>query len=169
MNYFFSLNKMEYVRGSRPAGCILCLIRDHSPEVVDLTVFSDDLFAVTVNLYPYNPGHIMVFPNRHVVDVRSYTPQEDRRLSALTNHFLTVIDSTHAPAGFNVGYNMGATAGASIDHIHLHIIPRFPREIGIADLVAGKRVLIEEPRTTRERLILALKTAPVPPCERCAQ
>ena len=89
MNYFYSFDKMEYVQGKRPDGCILCLIRDHSDEVVDLSVYSDELFTVTVNLYPYNPGHVMIFPNRHIVDIRQYTDAEQRSLADLTNRVLT--------------------------------------------------------------------------------
>ncbi|MBU8914210.1 MAG: HIT domain-containing protein [Spirochaetales bacterium] len=157
MSYFFNFNKMKYVRGPRPSGCILCLIRDKSSEVIDLTVYSDELFTVSVNLYPYNPGHVMIFPNRHLVDVRKLTSAEDQRLSELTRRFLTVLESTHSPAGFNIGYNMGSSAGASIDHLHLHVIPRYPKEVGIADLIAGKRVLIEDPRITQARLIEAVQ------------
>ncbi len=157
MSYFFNFDKMKYVRGPRPSGCILCLIRDKSSEVVDLTVYSDELFTVSVNLYPYNPGHVMIFPNRHLVDVREMTTAEDQRLSELTRRFLNVLESTHSPAGFNIGYNMGSSAGASIDHLHLHVIPRYPKEIGIADLVAGKRVLIEDPRVTQSRLIAGVQ------------
>ncbi|MCK4516207.1 MAG: HIT domain-containing protein [Spirochaetaceae bacterium] len=157
MSYFFSFDKMKYVRGPRPSGCILCLIRDKSSEVIDLTVYSDKLFTVCVNLYPYNPGHVMIFPNRHLVDVRELTTAEDRLLSELTRRFLNVIESTHSPVGFNIGYNMGSSAGASIDHLHLHVIPRYPKEIGIADLIAGKRVLIEDPRVTQARLIDAVQ------------
>jgi ATP adenylyltransferase len=152
VSYFFNFDKMKYVKGKRPDGCILCLIRDKSPEVVDLTVFSDDLFTISVNLYPYNPGHLMIFPRRHLEDIREYTEQEERRMSDLTRRCLSLLEETHQPSGFNIGYNMGAVAGASIDHLHLHIIPRYPREIGIADLVAGNRVLIEDPRVTRDRV-----------------
>ena len=156
MSYFFNFDKMEYVKGTRPDGCILCLIREKSSRVVDLTVYSDDLFTVSVNLYPYNPGHLMVFPNRHIEDVRDFTPEEEQRASQLTRRVLDVLDLTHQPSAYNIGYNMGASAGASIDHLHLHIIPRYPREIGIADLVAGARVLIEDPRVTQRRLRDAL-------------
>ncbi len=156
MSYFYNFDKMEYVKGPRPPGCILCLVREKSALVVDLTVYSDDLCTVSVNLYPYNPGHLMLFPNRHVEDVRDLSDEEDRRVTALTRCFLDVLDTTHQPAAFNVGYNMGASAGASIDHLHLHIIPRYPREVGIADLVAGKRVLIEDPRVTQRRIMDAL-------------
>ena len=157
MSYFFNFDKMKYVKEKRPEGCILCLIRDRSDEVANLIVYSDELFTVSVNLYPYNPGHVMVFPNRHIEDVRRLTVGEEERSNQLIRRFLDVLDRTHQPAGYNIGYNMGASAGASIDHLHLHIIPRYPREIGIADLVAGKRVLIEDPRVTQERLIGALE------------
>jgi ATP adenylyltransferase len=152
VSYFFNFDKMKYVKGTRPNGCILCLIRDKSPEVVDLTVFADDLFTISVNLYPYNPGHLMIFPRRHLEDIRVYTESEERRMNELTRRCLAILETTHQPSGFNIGYNMGAVAGASIDHLHLHIIPRYPREIGIADLVAGNRVLIEDPRVTRDRI-----------------
>ncbi len=156
MNYFYNFDKMKYVKGDRPAGCILCLLVEQSPNVVDLTVYSDQLFTVCVNLYPYNPGHLMIFPNRHIEDIRDYSPEEDERVARLTRKFLDIVDSTHQPAAFNIGYNMGPSAGASIDHLHMHLIPRYPREIGIADLVGGTRVLIEDPRVTRDRVIAAI-------------
>jgi ATP adenylyltransferase len=107
---------------------------------------------VSVNLYPYNPGHLILFPRRHVTDLRQLSPEERLELEALTDACLTVLDSTHAPGGYNIGYNMGLVAGASIDHLHLHVIPRYPREIGIAELIAGKRVLVEDPRATMEKV-----------------
>ncbi|WP_455382409.1 HIT domain-containing protein [Salinispira pacifica] len=152
MEYFFNFEKMTYIKGPRPVGCILCLIRDESPDVVNLTVYSTAHFIAAVNLYPYNPGHLMVFPRRHLLDIREYTREEEDDLSRVNRLLLDALDRTHAPRAFNIGYNMGPVAGASIDHIHLHIIPRYPRETGIADLLAGKRVLVEDPMRTTERL-----------------
>jgi ATP adenylyltransferase len=151
-DYFFSFEKYAYVKGTKPARCILCLIREQSPQVVDLTVFRDELFIVTVNLYPYNPGHLLLFPTRHLVDIREYTDEEERRLTELTRYFLDLSEAIHHPVGFNLGYNMGQPAGGSIDHLHLHLIPRYPHELGIADLIAGKRVLVEEPQETARRI-----------------
>jgi ATP adenylyltransferase len=158
--YFLSFDKMSYVQGRRPAGCILCLIRDRSPEVVDLSIYRDECFIAAVNLYPYNPGHLLVFPSRHLEDVREYTAEEERRLCALQRWLLALLDGACSPHGYNVGYNMGGAAGASIEHLHLHIIPRYPRETGIADLVAGRRVLVEDPRETARRLRAAAAQAP---------
>jgi ATP adenylyltransferase len=94
----------------------------------------------------------MVFPCRHLEDVREFTAEEERHLCALQRWLFGLLDGACAPHGYNVGYNMGGAAGASIEHQHLHIIPRYPRETGIADLIAGRRVLVEDPRETARRL-----------------
>ncbi len=143
---------MGYVKSRKPSGCILCLIRDKSEEVIDLSILRERLFIASVNLYPYNPGHLLVHPVRHVEDVRELTREEEERLAALTRYFLDILDRAYSPQGYNIGYNMGHSAGASIDHLHMHIIPRYPRETGIADLIAGRRVLVEDPRGSARRL-----------------
>jgi ATP adenylyltransferase len=70
------------------------------------------------------------------------------------------MDSMYHPAGYNIGFNMGLAAGASIEHLHLHVIPRYPREVGIADLVAGKRVLVESPMESARRIRETLRQNP---------
>jgi ATP adenylyltransferase len=150
--YFFNFDKMSYVKGRKPQGCILCLVRDRDPGVVDLSIIRDTLFMASVNLYPYNPGHLLLYPMRHVEDIRELTAEEEQRLTGLLRYLLELLDRAYSPQGYNIGYNMGRPAGASIDHLHLHIIPRYPRETGIADLIAGKRVLVEDPRETVNRL-----------------
>ena len=151
-NYFFNFEKMTYVKGDRPKGCILCLIRDGSEKIIDLTIHRDGYFIVSVNLYPYNPGHILIFPVRHIEDIRELTGDEEKNLCSLKRHVLDLLDDAYSPWGYNIGYNMGPAAGASIKHLHLHIIPRYPRETGIADLIAKKRVLVEDPIQTMEKL-----------------
>ena len=152
MSYFFNFDKIAYLQDKKPEGCILCHIKNRSKDIVNLTVYEDKLFNICVNLYPYNPGHVIIFPLRHILDVREYTEEEASRLNKLTNAALDVLESCYSPTGYNIGYNMGKTAGASIEHIHLHIIPRFPTELGIADLIAGSRVMVESPVETCEML-----------------
>ncbi len=152
MSYFFNFDKIAYLQGEKPEGCILCLIRDKSDKIVNLTVFEDRFFNVSVNLYPYNPGHLIIFPKRHITDIREMDNEESERLIIIQNLTLDILDRCYNPSGYNIGYNMGLTAGASIEHLHLHIIPRFPRETGIADLIAGSRILVESPFETRDRL-----------------
>lgn len=152
MEYFFNFEKMAYVMGLKTTGCVLCGIAHREEHTVDLTVYEDDNFIVVVNLYPYNPGHLMIFPRRHVEDLRQLTQEEGVHCMELTNRFLNVLDALYHPSAYNIGYNMGMNAGASIAHLHLHIIPRYPRELGIADLIAGRRVLVESPLQTVERI-----------------
>jgi len=158
MEYFFNFEKMGYLRGERPEGCILCLVKDGCDKVVDLSVYRSEGYIVSLNLYPYNPGHLLVFPERHVIDIRELSNTERAAMDRVIDTSLNVLDAEFHPAGYNIGWNMGLVAGASIDHLHAHIIPRFQREIGIAELLAGKRVLVENPTDTRNRLIKAFSS-----------
>ncbi|MFP4365133.1 MAG: HIT family protein [Spirochaetia bacterium] len=162
MEYFFNFNKLDYVKNKKPSGCILCSIQNGDSSQPDLRVYTDPLFFVTLNLYPYNPGHIMVVPVRHIQDIRELTPEESKRLSALQAYFLDIMDKLHNPHGYNIGFNMGKCAGASIEHLHLHMIPRYPSEIGISDLIAGKRVLVEDPKVTAKRMKEIIVNCPFP-------
>ncbi|HOV94819.1 MAG TPA: HIT domain-containing protein [Spirochaetales bacterium] len=148
MDYFFSFNKLGYLKGKKPQGCILCLIRDNSPNVDRLVVWENDLVMVSLNLYPYNPGHMLIFPKRHVTDIRQLTGEERGEMDKATEMALCALDSRFSPTGYNIGYNMGLSAGASIEHLHMHIIPRYRNELGIADLIGGKRVLVQDPKDT---------------------
>lgn len=161
MDYFFNFEKLTYLTEEKPQGCILCNVRDASPMVTDLSVYRNEFFIVSLNLYPYNPGHLLVFPVRHIEDIRQYTEEEELSQTRLLRLTIDVLDTLYKPSAYNIGYNMGLNAGASISHIHLHVIPRYPRELGIADLIAGKRVLVEDPLVSRERLKteFALKAA----------
>lgn len=166
MDYFFNFDKMQYLTGKRAEGCILCLVRDGSEQVERLVVAETTSWMVSLNLYPYNPGHLLVFPKRHVHDLRQLSAEERAEGDALTMACLNTLDRTHRPAGYNLGWNMGTVAGASIEHAHQHIIPRYPREIGIAELLAGKRVLVQDPRDTlkllRDAIAPYLKGLPTP-------
>jgi ATP adenylyltransferase len=155
MEYFFNFDKLGYLKGDRPEGCILCLVAAGSDKVERLVVHESASFVVSLNLYPYNPGHLILFPKRHLVDVRELSSSERAELDGLVDSCLGILDEAMRPSGYNIGYNMGTDAGASIEHLHLHVIPRYPREIGIAELIAGSRVLVQDPRETRELLAKA--------------
>ncbi|MDR2661893.1 MAG: HIT domain-containing protein [Treponema sp.] len=155
MEYFFNFEKIAYLKGKRPEGCILCHLRDRSPDVTDTVVYRTDAVAVSLNLYPYNPGHLLIFPLRHVKDIRELDAAERLALDGTLDKTLDILDSLYHPSGYNTGFNMGLDAGASIEHLHLHLIPRYPRELGIAELLGGKRVLVEDLAVTQKRLLEA--------------
>jgi ATP adenylyltransferase len=158
----FVPGKTEYVKkksGRPPGQCILCDIARGAGDVVNLEVARDEDFLITLNLYPYNPGHVMLFPARHVEDPRELDAEELAQLARLQNLTLDVLKAEYNPAGFNVGYNVGAAAGASIAHLHLHVVPRYPRELGVVDILSGAKIVIEDPTETRVRLRAAFDEA----------
>ena len=152
MEYFFNFEKIAYLKGERPDGCILCLVRDKSDQVENLTILETNLFSASLNLYPYNPGHLLVFPKRHIKDIRELSVDEVTGRHEIVSFLLNVLDESYSPSAYNIGVNMGLDSGASIEHLHYHLIPRYPRELGIADLIAGKRVLVESPVDTARQI-----------------
>jgi len=156
MEYFFNFEKIAYLKGKKTGGCILCHLRDGDPDVADTVVYRSEDTAVSLNLYPYNPGHCMIFPLRHVEDIRDLPETERRSMDNMLDKVLCALDSLYNPSGYNIGFNMGLEAGASIKHLHLHVIPRYPHELGIAELLGGKRVLVEDPGMSMEKLKKAL-------------
>ena len=157
MEYFYNFEKIAYLKTKKVDGCIFCQMMEGDAEITDTVVHRTEDIVVTLNLYPYNPGHILIFPLRHVEDIRDLSETERRSLDAMLDKALGVLDSLYNPAGYNIGFNMGLEAGASVKHLHLHIIPRYPHELGIAELLGGKRVLVEDLNRTREKLVKAFQ------------
>jgi ATP adenylyltransferase len=144
--HLFIPSKMDYVRGKRPkVECILCAIIAHDSRVVDTCVYSNSMMTVALNLYPYNPGHLMVFPNRHIEDLAELSSDEVMEIHRLAILSMKIIRELYHSQGFNIGYNLGEVAGASIKHLHLHIVPRFRNELGFVDIIAGSKIFVEDP------------------------
>lgn len=151
--YFFNTKKMEYVSGNKPkVDCILCAVREHAKEVESLELYRNDAAIVTVNLYPFSPGHLMVYPTRHVEDITELSQDEFVAIHTLMQKTLSILNNEFHPTGYNIGWNVGRGSGASISHIHMHIVPRFDNEIGFLDVIAGKRVFVVDPAEVMERL-----------------
>ncbi|MEA2063858.1 MAG: HIT domain-containing protein [Gemmatimonadota bacterium] len=152
--------KLKYVRGEKPdVECILCAIRDRDETVTNLEVMRNGLMIVSLNLYPYNPGHLMIFPNRHLTDIRQFTSGEVLEMHRLQVLSMNVLESLYNPRGYNIGYNVGQVSGASIEHIHCHLVPRYRNEIGLVEMVSrGSRVIVEDPVVTVEKLRSAFES-----------
>jgi|LSQX01.2.fsa_nt_gb ATP adenylyltransferase len=144
--HLFIPSKIDYVRGKRPkVECILCAIIVRDSRVVDTCVYNNSMVTVALNLYPYNPGHLMVFPNRHVEDLTKLSSDEVIEMHRLTVLSMKIVRELYHSQGFNIGYNLGEAAGASIKHLHLHIVPRFRNELGFIDIIAGSKIFVEDP------------------------
>jgi ATP adenylyltransferase len=153
MDRLFVPSKLKYVKGDRPnVACILCAVANKDPQVSSLDVFRTENFIVSANLFPYNPGHLMIFPIKHIETIESISNEEALELHNLQIKSLKILRRTYNTQSFNVGYNIGISSGASIDHLHLHIVPRYPREVGFIDVIGGTRILVEDPNDTVKNL-----------------
>lgn len=152
-SYLFNTEKIKYVKGEKPCvDCILCALIAGDPSVTSLTVYRDDKFIVAMNLFPFNPGHLMIFPLRHVTDISGLTDEEASEMHRLLVKCVKVLDEEFTPSGYNVGYNLGNGSGASIAHIHQHVVPRYSNEVGFLDVLSGTRVIVSDPKTVMLKL-----------------
>ena len=149
-----ALGKLEYVQGkNRPdIECILCGVRDNDERVVSLKVYQDEILFVSLNLYPYNPGHLMVVPNRHVLRFIDLSQDEIKHLTRTIQGLQLLLDELYNPTGYNVGMNEGRIAGGSIEHLHFHVVPRYGAELGFIDIVGKTRVLPEGLKAVKNKV-----------------
>lgn len=149
----FVPSKAAYVKGGRPdVECILCSVRDGHPDVARLVVAEYEKFLICCNLFPFNAGHVMIIPREHLTDLQQLTPEDAAEIHRLTLKTITILRREYECGGFNIGYNIGGPSGGSIPHLHLHIIPRYDREMGLIDIIGGAKVVIEDPLVTLEKL-----------------
>ena len=110
------------------------------------------MYAV-LNLYPYNPGHLLICPYRHVADYTDLSPAETSELATFTQHAMRVVRRVSGPDGFNLGMNQGSPAGAGIaDHLHQHIVPRWSGDTNFMPIVGRTKVLPQLLSDTRSLL-----------------
>ena len=136
---------MQFIKGSAPRGCPFCIDPNPRAEPEGLVVArGNEVFAV-LNRYPYNTGHVLILPYRHVSDLEDLSDSELGELGRFTRAALTALRSAYDPAGFNIGANLGGTAGGSIpDHLHYHVVPRFPGDTNFMAVLGETKVLPEE-------------------------
>lgn len=146
-------HRMAYVRSAvDDAGCPFCVIPD-LPDDESLVLARGETTYVVLNLHPYNPGHLMVVPYRHVAGLEELTPEESAELMAMTQQAIRVIRSVSSPHAFNIGLNLGRSAGGSLaDHLHQHVVPRWTGDANFITVVGGTKTLPQLLGDTRELL-----------------
>ena len=146
--------KLNYARGKRPdVDCIMCAIRDDNPEVISLKIYTEELLFICLNLYPYNPGHLMVIPTRHVEKFEDLKEIERNRLFEVVILCQNMLQDLFHPTGFNVGYNQGENSGASVKHIHVHVVPRYQAELGFIDIVGKTKIILESSDDVKSKIL----------------
>lgn len=145
--------RMAYVRSDTTAdGCPFCRIPEGDDEDSLVVARGGSTYAV-LNLHPYNPGHLMVLPYRHVADLEDLTDQESRELMAMTQRAIRAIRSVSDPHAFNVGINLGGPAGGSLaDHLHQHVVPRWSGDANFITVIGGTKTLPQLLEDTRALL-----------------
>jgi ATP adenylyltransferase len=127
--------------------CIFCQSRD------ELILFRGRVSFVILNLYPYNNGHVMVVPNRHAPNLATLSAEEQAELMKLTRHAEIALTEAYAPHGINIGINLGRPAGAGVlDHLHVHLVPRWNGDTNFMTVVGNVRVLPEDLSETAKKL-----------------
>ena len=126
------------------------------PQLSDedgLVVARGEFVYAVLNLYPYNPGHLMVVPYRRVSELEDLTDAESAELMAFTQKAIRVIKNVSHPHGFNVGLNLGTSAGGSLaEHLHVHVVPRWGGDANFITIVGGAKVIPQLLRETRQLL-----------------
>jgi ATP adenylyltransferase len=118
-----------------------------------LVVARGELVYAVLNLYPYNPGHLMVVPYRRVSELEDLTDRESAELMAFTQKAIRVIKNVSRPHGFNVGLNLGTSAGGSLaEHLHVHVVPRWGGDANFITIIGGSKVIPQLLRDTRQLL-----------------
>jgi len=141
-------HRMAYIKGeNKPTGsaadegCPFCRI-PRLPDDEGLVVARGQAVFAVLNLYPYNSGHLMVCPYRHVADYVELDPDETGELAEFTKRAVRTLRAASGAHGFNVGMNLGATAGAGIAaHLHQHVVPRWGGDTNFMPIVGQTRVL----------------------------
>ena len=152
MDHLWSPWRLSYVTGeAKVPGCVFCEAHDGREDA--LVIFRGRTCFVILNKFPYNNGHLMVVPNRHVASLSEVTPEEQFELIVLAGRAEIAIGEAYAPHGLNMGINLGKPAGAGIlDHLHLHVVPRWNGDTNFMTVVGETRVLPEELEVTAARL-----------------
>ena len=148
--------RLAYVTqaSTMPPGCIFCDAQNQTDA--DLVVHRGRIAYVILNKYPYNNGHLMVVPNRHVGRLADLEPDELFEFISLLQSSERVFTDVYDPHGFNIGLNIGKPAGAGVlGHVHMHVVPRWNGDTNFMSVVSETRMLPEELPATAERLRVA--------------
>ncbi len=134
--------RIDYIRNEKPRECIFCRKLREDRDAENYILFRGRSNFVLLNLYPYNPGHLMVAPHRHLSDLQDLTEDELLEHFDLVRKSVKALREEYKPQGFNIGLNLGRTAGAGIeDHVHTHVIPRWNGDTNFVTVVSDIRVI----------------------------
>ena len=156
MDHLWAPWRREYLTGMLPPetdpGCVFCRAPGEPPDT-SLVVHTGTHAYVLLNRYPYNTGHVMVLPYRHLASLTELSADELREVAELVQRGEAALTAEYRPHGINVGINLGLSAGAGLrDHLHVHLVPRWNGDTNFISVVGETRVLSEDLSVTLGRL-----------------
>lgn len=144
MDHLYTPWRMSYLQKDTPkkVDCVFCAKAATTDDRAEQIIARSEHVFVTLNLYPYNNGHLMVVPYTHVASMELLTPEALTDLMLTANKAIAAIRRVYNPQAFNIGANLGAAAGAGIaDHFHLHVVPRWNGDANYMTITANTRVI----------------------------
>ena len=137
--------RMAYIREAADEGCFFCRARESSNDRQNLVLARSSTTMTILNRYPYINGHLMVAPLRHTAEIDDLTDDELLGLMRGVRQARRVLMETVSPAGFNIGINLGRSAGAGVeDHLHIHVVPRWNGDNNFMPVMAETRVINQD-------------------------
>ncbi|HEV8487184.1 MAG TPA: HIT domain-containing protein [Blastocatellia bacterium] len=154
MEYIWSPWRYKYVASSdADRGCVFCRVQQQGSDRENLIIHRASLNFVILNLFPYTSGHLMIVPYEHTASLASVGEPVTAEMMTLTKKAQVALQAEYRPDGFNIGMNLGQSAGAGVaDHIHLHVVPRWAGDANFVSIIGETRVLPEDLATTYDRL-----------------
>jgi len=158
MERIFAPWRIRYVLATKPKDCVFCsAVRGDEREM--LVVYKAESSFVIMNRHPYNPGHVMVCPKRHVPSTEDLSDEELLEIMRLLNLSMKAIRLSMNPDGFNLGVNLGKVAGAGIaDHLHFHVVPRWSGDTSFMPVLADVQIIPEALEESYEKIRRAFES-----------
>ena len=153
MEHIWAPWRIEYIMSDHSKGCILCQKPEENNDEANYILARREWNFVILNLYPYNPGHLLVAPYRHIAHLDDMSDEELREHFETVRSYTKLLKEVFNPSGFNIGINLGRVAGAGIEyHLHTHIVPRWQGDTNFITAISDSRVIPEALAATYQKL-----------------
>lgn len=146
--------RMNYIKNfKKEKGCLFCRVFKSKADNKNLIILRSKYCFAMLNLYPYNNGHVMISPIKHVKSIESLNDKEASDLMATVKKIKVMLDLVLKPEGYNIGINIGRPAGAGFDkHLHIHIVPRWSGDSNFMPVLSGTKIISQSIKTLYKEL-----------------
>jgi ATP adenylyltransferase len=153
MEHLWAPWRMQYIKMEKPHGCFLCDGPTEDNDEANFILYRGKWNFVIMNRYPYNPGHLLIAPYKHIANLEEMSQQAAHEHYDLVTKSVKVLKGAFTCVNFNIGMNLGAVAGAgTADHIHTHVVPRWQGDTNFMPVIGGLRVMPEAVEQTYQQL-----------------